>query len=323
MLTFKQIMERRKQGAYYRWAEVNADDTTAAHRLSAGSFVDIWTKPKFTIDRNAKVFTIGSCFARNVEEKLEDNGVEVLSRDFVLDVEDYNVPARPNAALNKFNTQSIEDEIAMVLADKEYDPNEIFIEIDGKYFDPLASYTKIADLERVKSIREKIILVTSKIEEAGVVVITLGQNEAWVDLETRLHLNTAPPPSLLKRYKDRFGVELMNYEENMECLCNIMEMIKSKCSRDVKVIVTVSPVPMGTTLSNMDVISANVYSKSMLRICAQELMERYDFVDYFPSYEMATSSPRTLAWERDLLHVTDEAVGFITGQFIDRYLLPE
>src|SRR5688572_9518638 len=67
-------------------------------RVRAGS---IFPKlaPKFQITRGSKIFTIGSCFARNIEEKLK--GFILPTRSFSVPKSEW--PYRSNGILNEFN----------------------------------------------------------------------------------------------------------------------------------------------------------------------------------------------------------------------------
>ncbi|GAB5374094.1 MAG: hypothetical protein AcusKO_05560 [Acuticoccus sp.] len=62
----------------------------------------------------------------------------------------------------------------------------------------------------------------------------------------------------------------------------------------MRVMLTVSPVPLMTTALPRHVLTSTVHSKSMLRVAAQNLVNRDDLVDYFPSYEVVTA-PHTRA----------------------------
>jgi hypothetical protein len=57
----------------------------------------------------------------------------------------------------------------------------------------------------------------------------------------------------------------------------------------VKFLVTVSPVPLTATASGQHVEVATTYSKSVLRAVCGLAYERFNNVDYFPSYEIMTS----------------------------------
>jgi hypothetical protein len=88
------------------------------------------------------------------------------------------------------------------------------------------------------------------------------------------------------------------------------------------VILTVSPVPLAATFTGRDVLVANMYSKSVLRAVAEEIRARFDFVDYFPSYESVMLSPRATTWEEDGVHVADAAVAVNVRRMVEAYLQP-
>jgi hypothetical protein len=51
-----------------------------------------------------------------------------------------------------------------------------------------------------------------------------------------------------------------------------------------------------------------------------ELASRYEYVDYFPSYELVVNSPRLLAWEADMMHVNHKMVAHVMQTFMRSYL---
>lgn len=320
-ISYSEIGPWRKKNSHYIFrASVNKNDITAASRLKSGEFVSVFNEPKFTFTKNDKFFSIGSCFARNIEEVLINHGVHVLTKEIDINPDYYVTLARPNAVLNKYSTHSIESEIVPTLLGK---PPESLIQINEKtWFDPLSSHIKPNSYEIIHSIRKKVSETTKKLTDSDAVFITLGQNEAWFDREQNIFLNAAPPPQAMRKYQDRFSVYFPNFEENITALRNVIDSILKYANKKMKIIVTVSPIPMGVTLSKQDAFSANLYSKSVLRVCADQLMKEYSQVDYFPSYEMAIYSPRDMAWEADEVHVKKDLVEFITSVFIERYFIP-
>ncbi len=98
----------------------------------------------------------------------------------------------------------------------------------------------------------------------------------------------------------------------------LTEALDALCSLDKKVILTVSPVPIQTTFSDVDCVVANEFSKAVLRVCAERLSRQMKNVDYFPSYEMARVAGLT-AYCEDNVHVLDSVVSTITRNMIDVY----
>jgi hypothetical protein len=159
----------------------------------------------------------------------------------------------------------------------------------------------------------------SRLSSATVIVLTLGLNEVWYDNQSSRHLNCAPSFFATRRNPDRFTLHITDCFENIEQL----EAIRSHILRinaQAKLIVTVSPVPLSETFSGRDIVVANTYSKSTLRVAAEVFSARHDNVDYFPSYDMIAISPRDLAYGVDCLHVSDRVVGRVMREFLRLYM---
>ena len=315
--TFREILAARKQNRHTNW--IGDAPESAASRLSSGDIVTIGVSPKFKIPAGATIFTIGSCFARNIEEHLVAVGFDVPTARFSLPPEAYTGAVRPNGALNKYNTHSIESEIMFALEGSGASDDGL-IEYGGQWFDPLSTNTRSGPLDMVRGIRRKIADTTSEVRNADAIVITLGLNEVWRDNETGVYLNAMPPHDAIRRAPSRFSIEISDLDSNVATLRRSIEMIRKHSAKDCRFIVTVSPVPMGATLTGMDVIVANTLSKSMLRVCAQTVCDAYDFVDYFPSYEMVMNSPPARTWSDDRLHVRSDVVGVVAKHFLDNYV---
>lgn len=86
-----------------------------------------------------------------------------------------------------------------------------------------------------------------------------------------------------------------------------------------KIIVTVSPVPLQATFSGQDCVTANSYSKAVMRCAAEHLCRRFPgIVDYFPSYEMVLAGGFA-SFREDLVHPAEEVIEKVTGYMIDSY----
>ena len=293
----------------------------AAGRLKHPGFLEISHTPKFRIPRDSKVFTIGSCFARNIERKLMENGVEVLSRGLVPHHDTYRATdADPNAAMNKFTPHSISHEMSRALGG-ETPPDRGLIDAgDGLWWDPQASFTMPTSREAVLAIRDQIEAITRRVDEADVVLITLGLTETWLDSETGIYLNGQPSGAVLTRYPDRFKFANVTHDQAVQALRDTLSLVRQHGKPGVKFILTVSPVALAQTFTMRDVIVANSHSKAVLLSAIDGFVSVDEDVDYFPSFEMVMYSPRQLAWEEDQRHVTDAMVGHVTDFFVQEYL---
>ncbi|TMM49385.1 GSCFA domain-containing protein [Sulfitobacter sabulilitoris] len=329
----KDALRTAFRNKFKRWVPVveaeKGDVNTAMERFRSSTYMPINVDPKFSISRDSSVFTIGSCFARNVENSLTDSGVDVITTKFNFDAALLqsslgamkNVP-NPRSLLNKYSTQAIHSELERVLG-KTNPKDRGFLEVEeGKWVDPqLAAILQPLPFETLSDLRDTVEDLVGKVLDADIIFITLGLTETWFDTISGLFLNSSPPPRLMKSAGERFEFINSTYDQSFSAIDKSIEMIRSKSNKDVKFILTVSPVPMSTTWSSQDVVVANTYSKSLLRVVAQKLADTHDYIDYFPSFEMVTNSPRGLAWQDDELHVRPDMVKFVVSHFIAKYVV--
>ena len=106
------------------------------------------------------------------------------------------------------------------------------------------------------------------------------------------------------------------YFDNLKNLRNIMSIINKK-NNPANVIFTVSPVPLGATFRNIDVVMANEESKSILRVAAAEIEKEFKNAFYFPAYEFCKYS--THVFEDDGRHVKPAMVDKIVQLFLNTY----
>jgi Tfp pilus assembly protein PilF len=79
-------------------------------------------------------------------------------------------------------------------------------------------------------------------------------------------------------------------------------------------------VPLTRTFTGRDIAIANSYSKAVLRAACEAVLSEREYVDYFPSYEMAMLSNPALVWRSDRIHVAQSFVGKIVGHMLDHYI---
>lgn len=326
MKSSRETLKIASANKYKRWipavrSEVG-DPRSAQARFDAGEHFVAAVTPRFRLSATDRVFTIGSCFARNVEAALMAKGVHLLTSALDIDPSTIapgqldNTAASVRAVLNKYSTSAIRSELERAFGQHESD---VFIEVqDGLYVDPHLALLRPMPKAELSAIRAKVDTIIRSVRSANVVFITLGLTETWFDNKTQCYLNSAPPPTLLAHDRGRFAFENSPVTRAIDDMQAVVELLRAQ-SEEVKIIVTVSPVPMNTTFTGDDVVIANTYSKSVLRVTAQHLRERYDFVDYFPSYEMVMSSPRSIAWAGDQLHVKPGMVGAIVEHFLGSF----
>jgi hypothetical protein len=276
--------------------------------------------PKFKLRSDDKFFAIGSCFARGLENALIKRriAVESAAPEFAK-LQPANKEVTGLGFTNKYNTFSILNELRWALDPEAVFPVESIAQVtESTWSDPHTTPTlEPAGFEETLERRRLIQTVTRRITDCRAVIITLGLVEVWRDLKANVYVNRTP---LLKIHPTRYEFHLTGFTENWHNLEATHALLSRHGHPDMRIVVTVSPVPLMATFSKMDVIVANTYAKSLLRAVAQQWAAAHDNVDYFPSYEIVQNSDRSAIWEDDLRHVTPGGTEHIMELFLQNYL---
>jgi len=304
-----------KKNPHDRWV---GGDTSARDRLLRRICVPA-SKQSFRCAPQDTFFAMGSCFARNVEERLEIAGATVLSRKMAM--RDLGVgSARTLGAFNKYNPFSILQELQFASGERDFPEAGFLAAGDGLFYDAQlrasSGNAKIADLH---ARRAEIKAAFAQAFVADVLVLTLGLIEAWFDNEAGLYLTEMPPPRLILLHPERFVFRCLSINDCRSALADIRALLQRHAKLGQKFVLTVSPVVLSHTFTDHDVIVANMTSKATLRVVAMEFCSSHADVNYFSSYEAVLLSDPALAAQDDRLHVSDLTVGQIIAIFLARY----
>jgi len=280
--------------------------------------------PSFKIDKSDKIFTIGSCFARNIEEHLLRLGYDVPMMSFSVPKSEWLY--RPNGILNKYSPPSILNELRWCERIRAKGGKVYFKDIkklmfqceNGDLIDlHIGGYVPVKQ-NRALSRRQEIYDVFLNVFSSQVVIVTLGLVEVWYDTKNGLFIQRLPSNEM-DREKGRFKFIRLNYKDCYDNVARSISLIR-KHNPECKFIITTSPVPFKKTFTADDVIVANTYSKSVLRAVCGEIVTEIRGVDYFPSYENVTLTKDWSIYEQDMQHVSDEFVKKIVEKLVERYL---
>lgn len=301
----------RKQNEYATWGSRNEENR-----------VEPITNPAFDVpfrlNPGESIYTIGSCFARNVEGELLRSGFRIPVRELFAKPEFSELPTE---IVNNFGTPSIFNEFAWAFGVKEYDEATNIVEVSkDKYVDlHMVNSIRPAALQLVRDRRRGLIDATRTLADCRVMIMTLGLVELWWDELSGNYLNTAPLPTLLKQWPNRFALHVLSYSECYDYLRNALDIAFKNAREDLSVILTISPVPMMATHRNMDVITANCYSKSALRTVAEQLIADDNRITYFPSYETISLSNREFSWSDDFVHVNKKMIALNVERMVNAF----
>ena len=285
-------------------------------------------RPKFTFDDATTIFTIGSCFARSIEESLVKYGFRIPTLDFKVPTgPDGEWGARPNGVLNRYTPPSILNDLEWTLSvrsarnedERRQALGEPLVALGKRVVDlDLAGYRPVSP-ERGLQRRQEVYELFEQAFRSEVVIITLGLIEAWWDAHRQRYIQQEPQPDLIAAHPGRFFLSVLTFSEAQAFAERTITTLLTHGNREARLLITTSPVPMKFTSSGQDALVANTHSKAVLRAICGELAARHAQVDYFPSFEtiMLTKSPDI--WEDDLIHVKEDFVERIMARFGQGY----
>lgn len=278
-----------------------------------------------TINETSRVATAGSCFAQHIARTLANNGLNY-----------YVAEKAPS-----FMTKEQSDELGYDLFSARYGniytarqllqlfqraygqfatDEQTWLAKSGQYIDPFRPNIgeEFASEELLDAQREvHLAAVRDMFENLDVFVFTLGLTESWVNTQDGAVYPVAP--GVISQHANYVKYKFKNFTHNeiREDMIEFLGLLRA-VNRNAKVLLTVSPVPLIATYEKEHVLSATTYSKSVLRAVAGELTKTFDFVSYFPSYEIITGSFNKGAYyESDLRTVKPEGVAHVMGVFMD------
>jgi hypothetical protein len=299
---------------------------TARRRLRSGLVMPTIT-PSFQMKPGEEVFTMGSCFARNIERHLARAGFRIPTHAFLLPAHEtrQNISG-PGRGLTLFTPpvfrQVIEWSERIMLrhgrvTSEDCEPYA-FRMSDGLVLDLGLSEINPVPHERFVARRQELFDVYLRAFSADCIVLTPGLIETWLDTKTDHHIHITPMHKGAALDNSRFEFEAVGYQQCFDDLDAVVRIIR-RHNPSSRFIVTVSPVPLYTTFTGQDVIVANSQSKGTLVAACTELCRQHRLVDYFPSYETVTLSRRGV-WQKDRRHVTDRLVAKIVESLAAHYI---
>lgn len=283
----------------------------------------LWT-PKFPIRKSDKFITAGSCFAQHISRRLVDRGYSWLDAEPGPEFVSAQIKKKYNYGVFSFRTGNIYTSRMLLqwmqFAFGEADPLLPALVRDGRYYDPYRQqiepdgFESEDELERSRD--SALAAVRTAFTEADVLLFTFGLTEAWQDIATGQEYSACP------------GVVAGSYEANKVAFVNhsfgdiltdfraALRLINKHRSRNIRVVTTVSPVPLTATASEDHVLVATTYSKSVLRAVAGQLHMTARGIDYFPSYEVVTSPvSRGMHYAGNLRSVAPQGVDNVLSHF--------
>ena len=283
--------------------------------------------PAFPLPAGTKIATAGSCFAQNARPWFEASGLDYLDMEPASPIMPPAVARRFGYGLysarygNIYTARQLRLLVEDCMDDRT-DPNAVW-ERDGRWFDALRPGVEPEGREAVAEVllhrRAHLRLVRRLFNLTDVFIFTLGLTEAWEDAASG---NAYPlVPGVIAGQFDPERHRFVNYgfSEVKTDLKAAIDLLRVR-NPGLKVILTVSPVPLTATASGGHVLAATTYSKSVLRAVAGELAAEDPAVDYFPAFEIVAGIPfGPERYRSNMRDVTDAAIADVMQVFFGSY----
>jgi hypothetical protein len=285
-------------------------------------------KPRFQIERAAKVATAGSCFAQHISRRLRE-----INFNYFIPEAGEHLPEgdrmRNNYGVfsarfgNIYTTAQLLQLFLEAFGERQPE-DKAWRRPDGRYVDPFRQQVEPNGFDSIDAVAEDrqahLSAVRTMFLESDVFIFTLGLTEAW---RSKVDGSVFPlAPGVAAHEYLSLTHEFVNFgvTQAFTDLDRFMGKLKA-VNPNVRVLLTVSPVPLIATFEDRHVLTSTTYSKSVLRVVAEEIIQKYDWADYFPSYEIITGSYAGGAYyEDDFREVNKFGVAHAMRCFLNNYV---
>lgn len=292
--------------------------------VATKSFLDLddLYRAKFQVRREDRLATFGSCFAQHIGRRFKEGGFRFMDAEPA-------PPSLPSQEHTRWGYGLYSARYGNVYTARQM--RQLFERAFGRftptrhvlgtgpYYDAFRPNLQPEGYSTIEALRtdvaEHLRRVRQVFLDADVIALTLGLTEAWKSASEGSVYPVCPGTTHGVFDPVEHVFHNFDYPETREDLEWLLREVRAVNPR-ARWILTVSPVPLTATATDAHVLSASVYSKSVLRAVAGDLASAHDFVDYFPSFEIIQSHPaRAMFFEPNLRSVSPKGVAHVMSYF--------
>lgn len=287
---------------------------------------DHWIKP------HERIATLGSCFAQHLARNMAGLGLNYY-------VAENAPPGMTSDEARKKNYGVFSARYGNVYTVRQavqlfqrafgmFAPcDDVWSVADGGFVDAFRPNIEPAPLEDEATVRRAaqshLACVRQMFLEANWIVFTLGLTEGWRSLKDGAVYPVAPGVAGGRFDPCSYGFANFSSRMVQEDLATFVDLVES-VNPTCRLILTVSPVPLIATYEHQHVLTATTYSKSVLRVAAEEIARERKNVVYFPSYEIITApGVAGTYYADDLREVKSSGVRHVMRVFNKHFVEPD
>ncbi len=295
--------------------------------MSAVEQIDPFSPPKFQISISDKVATAGSCFALHIANALRSAGMNYYVAEPAAPEVDVTEATRRHFGEYSARFGNIYSTVQLNQLFRRsagtFHPKEQPWILGEAFADPFRPRIEPSGFASVDALLKDRALhlqaVSEMFRQLDVFIFTLGLTESWQCVEDGAVLPVCPGSDVGKFDGAKYAFRNISVSENIAALDDFITLLRS-VNANARVLFTVSPVPLAATLEPVHILQATTYSKSVLRVAAEEMRNKYAFVDYVPSYEVVTATYRNAEYfENDRRSVAQIAVDRVMKLFLSYF----
>lgn len=286
-------------------------------------------RKKFSISETDSIATCGSCFAQHIGKRLNRNGFNYMDVEPKPD----GLSATKAKALgyglysarygNVYTSRQLLQLFLRSFGKLQF--NEVWQNKNGRYIDPfrpnLCGNGYDTANEMLEEQKQHLQQVKQMFETVDVLVYTMGLTETWANKASSASYPICPGVTAGTFNPNQHEFINLDYATILVEMESFLKALK-ECNPKAKLLLTVSPVPLIATAEDRHVLVSTMASKSILRAIADQLSRQYDYVDYFPSYEIITSPPyKSMFFKNNLRSIHEEGVDYVMSHFFNQHSL--
>lgn len=248
---------------------------------------------RFLFDRHSNLASAGSCFARHLAALLKQENFNYLVYEHAppfLSRAQQEQASRYSATYGEiYSSRQLLQLFQAATGQRSY--SEPPWKHNNHWIDPFRPREHLFSSEAEVQLAKKAHLFQVKklFLEADIFIFTLGLTEIWQNCAGDV-LPVCPGGRFGVFAEEQYHFHNLSLADNlaaMRCFCTALKQLNPK----IRLILTLSPVPLSITHEPTHVLLASEISKARLRLCIQELLNEFDWLDYFPAYEWVKLQP--------------------------------
>lgn len=249
----------------------------------------------FKITYHSKILMLGSCFVENVGNLLVQNK--------------FNTTVNPFGVI--YNPISVGNSIQLLIDNKEFTEDDLNFANDLYFsYSHHGSFSSVSSEECLKSINTAMQSASLDLATADVLFITFGTSWVYELIDSGKIVSNCHKQSAKSFNRYRLEVdEIVRFYKDL-----ILSL--SLFNPHLKIVFTVSPIRHWK-----DGAHGNQLSKSTLLLAVDQLVQLFDHVSYFPSYEIVMDELRDYRfYHEDMIHMNSTSVNYIWLRFSDVFM---